>query len=197
MRLFLFGKTECYSHWRWTKEYCMIWDMFWPLSSFKIPPKAPWGSPIVPYGRPIVPWEFEMKHFTIGWFHFGKTGCYLHGKWTKDYLMIWGMFWPFSGSEGSPRVPESLKWFTINDVVCPENLRLNILLWDEFTMEQGRIHGSISHARWAGSLMEVRALCRYEKWGISNEIHYGVQCMTIWIDLLKRPSRFREFWSVF
>ena len=50
--------------------------------------------------------------------------------------MIRGMFWPFSGSEGSPRVPESLKWFTINDVVCPENLGLNILLWDGFTMEK-------------------------------------------------------------
>ena len=25
-------------------------------------------------------------------------------------------------------------------------------------MEQGRIHGSISHARWAGALMEVRSL---------------------------------------
>ena len=109
MRLFLFGKTECYSHQRWTKEYWMIWDMFWPLSSFKIPPKAPWGSPIVPYGRPIVPWEFEMKHFTIGWFHFGKTGCYLHGKWTKDYLMIWGMFWPFSGSEGAQKGPREYK----------------------------------------------------------------------------------------
>ena len=55
-------------------------------------------------------------------------------------------------------VPKSLKWFTINDVVCPENLGLNILLWDELTMEQGHIHGSISHARWAGALMEVRAL---------------------------------------
>ena len=107
MRLFLFGKTECYSHQRWTKEYWMIWDMFWPLSGFKIP----WGSPIVPNGQPSVPWEFEIKHFTMGWSHFGKTGCYLHRKWTKDYLMIWGMFWLFSGSEGSPRDPESLKWF--------------------------------------------------------------------------------------
>ena len=83
------------------------------------------------------------------------------------------MLWPFSVSEGSPRVPESLKWFTIKDVVCPENLGLNILLWDEFTMEQGRIHGSISHARWAGALMEVRALfglnsalkkCKMDQW---------------------------------
>ena len=46
------------------------------------------------------------------------------------------MFWLFSGSEGSPRDPESLKWFIINDVVCPENLGLNILLWDDFTMEK-------------------------------------------------------------
>ena len=145
MGLFLFGKTE---------DKGILND----LTCFGRFQAGPWGSPIVPNGQPSVPWEFEIKHFTIGWFYFGKTGCYLHGKWTKDYLMIWGMFWPFSGSEGSPRVPESLKWFTINDVVCPENLGLNILLWDEFTMEQGRIHGSISHARWAGALMEVRAL---------------------------------------
>ena len=134
MRLFLFGKTECYSHWRWTKEYCMIWDMFWPLSSFKIPPKGSWGSPIVPNGQPSVPREFKIKHFTLGWFHFGKTRCNLHGKWTKDYLMTWGMFWPFSGSEGFPRVPKRLNCFTIDDLVCPENMGLNILLWDDFTM---------------------------------------------------------------
>ena len=134
MRLFLFGKTECYSHWRWTKEYCMIWDMFWPLSSFKIPPKGFQGSPIVPNGQPSVPREFKIKRFTLGWFHFRKTRCNLHGKWTKDYLMTWGMFWPFSGSEGSPRVPKRLNCFTIDDLVCPENMGLNILLWDDFTM---------------------------------------------------------------
>ena len=100
----IFIRENWVLHQRLTKEYWIIWDIFWPLSSFKIPPKGFWGSPIIPNGQPSVPREFKIKHFTLGWFHFGKTRCNLHGKWTKDYLMTWGMFWPFSGSEGSLRV---------------------------------------------------------------------------------------------
>ena len=46
------------------------------------------------------------------------------------------MFWPLSGSEEPPRVPESCKWFPIDDLVCPKNLGLNISLWDNFTMRK-------------------------------------------------------------
>ena len=46
------------------------------------------------------------------------------------------MFWPLSGSEEPPRVPESLKWFQIDDLVCPQNSGLNLLLWDDFTMRK-------------------------------------------------------------
>ena len=119
---------------KWQRK--MIWDMFWPFSSSEGPPKAPWRSPIVPDGQPSVSWNFKKRYFTMRRFHYGNTRWHLHGKWTKDYLMIWGMFWLFSGSEGSPRISKSLQWFTINDVVCPENLGLNILLWDDFTMEK-------------------------------------------------------------
>ena len=36
---------------------------------------------------------------------YGKTGCESHGRQTKEYLMIWGMFWLFYGSEGPPQGP--------------------------------------------------------------------------------------------
>ena len=71
MRLFLFGKTECYI--KGGQSNIEWFDMFWPLSSFNIPPKGPCGSPVVPNGQPSVPWEFEIKHFTMAWFHYGET----------------------------------------------------------------------------------------------------------------------------
>ena len=109
MRLFHFGKTECCSHWRWTEEYWMIWDMFWPLSSSESPLKGPWCPLIVHNRRPSVPWEFELTYFTMGWFQYGKTGCYSQEKQRKDFFMIWGMFWPFSGSEGAQKGPREYK----------------------------------------------------------------------------------------
>ena len=39
------------------------------------------------------------------------------------------MFWPFLGSDGAPRVPEGLQWFTIE---CHENLGQNLKLWEDF-----------------------------------------------------------------
>ena len=93
MRWFHFGKkcvllTLKVDKWK-TK---MIWDMFWPFSSSEGPPKAPWRSPIIPNGQPSVSWKFEKRYFTMRRFHYGNTRWHLYGKWTKDCMMIWGMF---------------------------------------------------------------------------------------------------------
>ena len=75
---------------KWQRK--MIWDMLWPFSSSEGPPKAPWRAPIVPNGQPSVSWKFEKRYFTLRRFHYGNTRWHLHGKWTKDCLMIWGIF---------------------------------------------------------------------------------------------------------
>ena len=56
-------------------------------------------------GLTIVLWEVEMKYFTMGWFHNGNTKHYSLERWTKGYLMIWGVFLLFSGNEGPPKGP--------------------------------------------------------------------------------------------
>ena len=66
-------------------------------------PQRPY--PMVPNWRPSVPWEFEIHNCTMGWVNYGKTGCWSHGRQTKQYLMIWSMFRLFYGSEGPPRAP--------------------------------------------------------------------------------------------
>ena len=48
--------------------------------------------------------------------------------------MILCIFWPFSGSEGSPRVPEGPQWFPMDILGCHEKSRWIILLWDYLTM---------------------------------------------------------------
>ena len=75
---------------KWQRK--MIWDMFWQFASSEGPPKAPWRSPIVPNGQPSVSWKFEKRYFTMRRFHYGNTRWHLHGKWTKDCLIIWDIF---------------------------------------------------------------------------------------------------------
>ena len=68
-------------------------DLRHVLTIFKLwgPNKAPWRYPIVPNGQPSVSWKFEEIFYNEK-FHYGHTRWHLHGKWTKDCLMIWGMF---------------------------------------------------------------------------------------------------------
>ena len=97
-------------------------------------PQAPQGSQVVPNGHYSVLWEVEIKYSSMGWFHYGKTGPSLQGSWAKEYMMIWGMFWPFSGSGGPPSTPKGPQRFLIDDLVHHDNLRGNILQQDDFTM---------------------------------------------------------------
>ena len=50
-----------------------------------------------------------------------------------------------------------LKTRSFSEIIVNKNFVL-VTLHNLYTKKQGRIHGSISHARWAGALMEVRSL---------------------------------------
>ena len=89
MGWFHYGNTERYLLERWTKEYLLICLLF---SGTEDPPKGPQGSPTVLNGQTSVPWEVEIKYSTMGWFHHGNTERYSLERWTKEYLMIWGIF---------------------------------------------------------------------------------------------------------
>ena len=86
---------------RWTKEYLMIWDMFCCFQAMK----GPLGFLMVLNGQTCEPWEFEIKCFSMGRFHYGNTERYSFERWTKEYLMIWGISLLFSGTDGPPKGP--------------------------------------------------------------------------------------------
>ena len=88
MGWFHYGNTERYSLERWTKEYLMIWGICFCCFQAM---KGPLGSRMVLNGNTSVPWVVEIKYFTMGWFHYGNTKCYSLERWTKGYLMIWGI----------------------------------------------------------------------------------------------------------
>jgi hypothetical protein len=91
MGWFYYGNTEYYSLERWKKEYLMIWGIFLLFSGTEGPLKGPRGSPTVLNGHTFVPWKVEIKYSTMGWFHYGNTERYSLERWTKGYLMIWGV----------------------------------------------------------------------------------------------------------
>ena len=76
-----------------------------PFSGTKGPPKGPRGSAMVLNGKTSVSWEVEIKYSTMGWFHYGITEQYSSDIWTKEFLMIWGIFLLFLGYEGPPKDP--------------------------------------------------------------------------------------------
>ena len=68
-------------------------------------------------------------------FHYGMISLWkkLQRSWEKEYLLILGIFWSFLRLCGIPQGPQgSPRWKT----VCHEKLRLNILLWDDFTLKK-------------------------------------------------------------
>ena len=89
---------------------------------------------MVPNEQPSVPWEVKMNYSTMGWFHFGKTGRFTNKRWSKKYLMIWCIFWPFSGSEGPPKGPWGSPMVPNGKLSELWEVRWIILLWDYFTM---------------------------------------------------------------
>ena len=94
--------------WKMDKEIYNDLRHILAVSHSEVPPKHRLGSPMAPNGQASMQWEVEIKYFTMGLFHYGKTGCYLPKRWTTEILINWCMFWPFLGSEGpqgTPRVP--------------------------------------------------------------------------------------------
>ena len=102
MGWFHYGNIERYSLERWTKEYLMIWGIFFMFSGYEGPPKGPRGSLMVLNGQTSVPWEVTIKYFTIGWFHCGNTERYSLKRWIKGYLMIEGILFAVFRHWGAP-----------------------------------------------------------------------------------------------
>ena len=130
MGWFHYGNTERYLLERWTKGYLMIWgNLFAVFRHWKAHLRAPEDPQWFSMGQTSVPWEFETKYSTMGWFHYGITEHYLLERWTKGYLMIWGVL--FAGPLRAPKDPQC---FSMDKLLCQEKSRKNILLWDDFTM---------------------------------------------------------------
>jgi len=93
-----YGNTERYLFKRCSKEYLMIWGIFCCFQALK----GPRGSPTVLNGHTFVPLEVEIKYSTMGWFHYGNTEHYSLERWTKGYLMIWGVLFAVFGHWRAP-----------------------------------------------------------------------------------------------
>ena len=130
--LFYYGIISLWENWAFHEQKVIKEisdDLMHILAVFRLwrAPEGPWGSPMVPNGQPSVPWEVEMNYSTTGLFHYGRTGRFTNKRWSEKYLMIWCIFWPFSGSEGPPEGP----WGSpMDNLVSHEKSRWIILLWD-------------------------------------------------------------------
>ena len=114
-KIFYYGMISLWENWAlltWNDERWLeaCFGHFWSL-------RVTQGPLRVPNWQPIVTLEVKIKYLTMGWFHYGKTVCCLCERWKEECLMIWDMFWQFSGSEGplqgSPMFPNwqpSVPW---------------------------------------------------------------------------------------
>ena len=123
----------------------MIWCIFWPFSGSEGPPEGPWGSPMVLNGQPSVPWEVEMKYSTMGLFHYGRTLRFTNKRWSKKYLMIWCIFWPFFGSEGTPKGPWGFPMVPNGQPSVPWKVEMNystmglFKLWENWEFHKRKV----------------------------------------------------------
>ena len=97
--------------WRRDKKISEDWRHC--LSIFRLwwAPKQPPGPPMVPNGQPSVPWVVEIRCFTMGWFHFGKTKFYSLDWWTDEFRYVFAVFWLWGASSrarGLPMIPDGL-----------------------------------------------------------------------------------------
>ena len=144
--------------WKVDKNLLMVWGMFWPFSGSEGSPEGPWGSPMVPNGQSSVPWEVEMNYSTMGLFHYGRTGCFTNKRESKIYLMIWCIFWPFSGSEGPPEGPWGSPMVLHGQPSVPWEVKMNYSTMGLF--HYGRT-GRFINKRWSKKyLMHILAVFR-------------------------------------
>ena len=107
------------------RHFLVIFEALWD------PPRAP----RVPKMENSMPWEVETEHFTMRWFHFEKNVCYSHWRWTNDKgKWFETCFGHFQALRALPRPPEGPQLFQMDNLVFHENLRRDILQWEDFTM---------------------------------------------------------------
>ena len=108
-------KIGCKFHERRTKDYLMIWGLFWSFSGSKGPPTAHSRVPRVPNEQPSVPWEVETQNCTVGWFNYGKLGVSPMEGVQRNiwwFKACFGHFLTQRAPPQPPRVPDSPKWTT-------------------------------------------------------------------------------------
>ena len=61
-----------------------------------------------------------------------------------------------SGNKGPPKGPLGSQWFSMDKLVCLEKSRLNILLWDDFTM--GILSVTHLNKRWTKGYLMIGSI---------------------------------------
>ena len=117
--IFYYGMISLWEYWAlltWEVEKGILDDLRHLFCCFQAM-KGPLGSRMVLKGQTSVPWEVGMKYSTMGWFHYGNTDHYWLERWTKGYLMIWGVLFvvlrQWRAPWGSPMVlngQSSVSW---------------------------------------------------------------------------------------
>ena len=93
MGWFHLGNTERYLLERWSRNIWWFEAFFYVFRLWR----ALLGPPRVPNGSQ---WanqcslKIQIKYSTMGWFQHGNTERYSLERWTKGYLMIWGVLFP-------------------------------------------------------------------------------------------------------
>ena len=120
----------------WFEAFCL------QFSGTEGPPKGPQRYPMVLIGQTSVPWEVKVKYCTMGWFHYGNTEHYSLERWTKGYLMIWGVLFAIFRHWGPPKGPRGSPMVLNGKTSVPWELRSQdnkfyygmISLWDYWVL---------------------------------------------------------------
>ena len=115
-KIFYYGMITLWENWVllvWRRDKKISEDWRHCLSIFRLwwAPKQPPGPPMVPNEQPSVPWVVEIRCFTMGWFHFGKTKFYSLDWWTDEFRYVFAVFWLWGASsraQGLPIIPDGL-----------------------------------------------------------------------------------------
>ena len=132
-------------------------------------PKHRLGSPMAPNGQASMQWEVEIKYFTMGLFHYGKTERCSDERWLEA---CFGRFQGLRVTQGPLRVPNwqpivtldvKIKYLTMGrfyygKTVCclcerwkEECLMIRDMFW-QFSESEGPVQGSPMFPNWQPSV---------------------------------------------
>ena len=100
-RIFYYGMISLWENWvllAWELDQEISEDLRHTLAIFRL-----CGAPKAPQGTTLCAMRSQEKIFYYGIISPWENWVFLHKRWTKEYLMILVIFWPFLGSEGFPK----------------------------------------------------------------------------------------------